>query len=85
MVTKVSKGWHHAFIIDSEFGGVDVYEIYKTTMGGYSRTSKPVLHVSGWDVDDAIRGLERMIQDLKNNRVFESTKKMDSYYEISND
>lgn len=77
--------WHYAFVHDSEFGGYAAYEIYTTTMGGYLRTENPVFNLSGWNVDEAIRGLELMIRDLKKNRVHPSVEKLDSYYEISND
>lgn len=74
--------WHYAFVQDEEFGSFDVYEIVTTTMGGYLRTENPVFNLPGWNVDEAIRGLELMIRDLKKNRVHESVEKLDSYYEI---
>lgn len=84
-MTKISKGWHYAFVADEEFGGYDVYEMYKTTMGTSLRTESPIFHVSGWSVDEAVRGLERMINDLRKNHVFDSVEKMDSYYGVGDD
>ena len=80
---KQTKGWHYAFVPQDEFGGYDVYEIYKTTLGGHLRTENPVFSIPGSDVDDAVRSLEHMINDLKRNHVFKNTQKMDDYYEIN--
>jgi hypothetical protein len=80
--------WYNAFVFNEEDECFQVYEVFEDVNdpdllpGQRLRTNDPVQVIVGASVEDAIRGLENMIQDLRRDRIFKTIEELDKELNI---